>query len=87
MVGQRLDPKPLRIEAVREGDTVLLRLTAASLVREAHCLADTVNPGARPDRGMVTLRAGETAEIRISAAGDADPAAFAAAVRYANDLL
>jgi hypothetical protein len=36
---------------------------------------------------MVTLRAGETAEIRISAAGDADPAAFAAAVRYANDLL
>ncbi|MEV3935606.1 glycoside hydrolase family 2 protein [Glycomyces sp. NPDC049804] len=87
VVDQRLDPKPLRIEAVREGDTVLLRLTATSLVRDAHCLADTVHPGAGPDRGMVTLRAGETAEIRIRATAGADPAAFAAAVRCANDLL
>ncbi|MEU5156420.1 glycoside hydrolase family 2 protein [Glycomyces sp. NPDC021274] len=87
VVDQRLDPKPLRIEAVREGDTVLLRLTATSFVRDAHCLTDTVHPAATPDRGMITLRAGETAAIRISATADADPTAFAAAVRCANDLL
>lgn len=36
---------------------------------------------------MAALRAGGTAEIRTSATGGADPAAFAAAVRCANDLL
>ncbi|SDK91621.1 beta-mannosidase [Glycomyces sambucus] len=84
---QRLDPDPLRVEAVEEDGAVALRITAASLARDVFCHADTVDPRARADRGMVTLRAGETAVIRVETPAGAAPDAFAAALRCANDLL
>ncbi len=86
VVDQRLDPAPLRIEAEAEDGGALLRVTAASLARDVHCHADTVDPAARADTGMLTLRAGQTALIRIDSPAGGDPRAFAAAVRCANDL-
>ena len=86
VVDQRLDSAPLRVEAERDGDAVLLHLTATSLARDVFCHADIADPGAAAEQGMITLRAGETATIRVhSPAGDPD--AFAATLRCANDLL
>ena len=87
IVDQRLDPEPLRVEASAADGAVLLRLTAASLARDVFCHADTVDPHARADRGMITLRAGESATIRVESPAGGDPEAFAAALRCANDLL
>ncbi len=87
VVDQRLDPNPLRVEAVPVEDAVELRLTATSLARDVFCHADTADPRARADRGMITLRAGETAVIRVETPAGAGPDAFAAALRCANDLL
>ena len=86
VVDQRLDPRPFQVTASSAEDGCVLRVTATSLVRDLFCHADIADPGARTDGGMVTLRAGETATIRVhSSAGD--PEAFAAALRCANDLL
>jgi beta-mannosidase len=87
VVDQRLDPSPLRVEAVSVEGAVELRLTATSLARDVFCHADTADPRARADRGMITLRAGETAVIRVETPAGAGPDAFAAALRCANDLL
>lgn len=87
VVDQRLDPNPLRVEAAAADGVVELRVTAASLARDVFCHADTVDPHARADRGMVTLRAGETAVIRVETPAGGAPEAFAAALRCANDLL
>lgn len=87
VVDQRLLPSPLRIEAAAEDGAVLLRVAASSLARDVHCHADTVDPAARADTGMMTLRAGQSALIRIHSPGGGDPRDFAAAVRCANDLL
>ncbi|GAA1695238.1 glycoside hydrolase family 2 protein [Glycomyces endophyticus] len=84
---QRLDPSPLRVEAVAAQGAVELRLTATSLARDVYCHADTADPRARADRGMITLRAGESAVIRVATPAGAAPDAFAAALRCANDLL
>jgi beta-mannosidase len=86
VVDQRLDPAPLRVAADRDGDGVVLRLTAISLARDVFCHADMVDAGARADQGMITLRAGETASIRIHSPAVKDPEAFAEVVRCANDL-
>jgi beta-mannosidase len=86
VLDQRLDPKPLRVETAAATGGCLLRITASSLARDVWCPADIVDPRARADRGLFTLRAGQTATIQIdSPAGD--PEAFAAVVRCANDLL
>ncbi|SDC98182.1 glycoside hydrolase family 2 protein [Glycomyces harbinensis] len=92
VVAQRLDPSPLRVEAAAvdsagTGSAVELRLTATSLARDVFCHADTVDPLARADGGMITLRAGQTAVIRVQTPAGADPDAFADALRCANDLL
>ncbi|WP_026923712.1 glycoside hydrolase family 2 protein [Glycomyces arizonensis] len=87
VVDQRLATRPLRIEAAADEGGCLLRVTAASLARDVFCHADTVDARARADRGMITLRAGQSAEIRIDSPAGGDPRAFAAAVRCANDLL
>jgi beta-mannosidase len=86
VVDQRLDPAPLRVAAERDGDDVVLHLTALSLARDVCCHADIVDPDARADRGMITLRAGETASIRIHSPAAKDPDAFAGVLRCANDL-
>ncbi|WP_026931776.1 glycoside hydrolase family 2 protein [Glycomyces tenuis] len=87
VVDQRLAPEPLRVEAEAVDGGCELRLTASSLARDVFCHADTVDPGARADSGMITLRAGETATIRIDSPAGGEPEAFAAALRCANDLL
>jgi len=86
VVDQRLDPSPLRVEAEAVEGGVELRLTATSFVRDVFCHADKVSPKARADRGMITLRAGETAQIRVDSPEGGDPAAFAATIRCANDV-
>ncbi|WP_194820748.1 glycoside hydrolase family 2 protein [Micromonospora sp. S-DT3-3-22] len=86
VVDQRLDPRPLRVEAVPTDDGCLLHVAATSYARDVFCPADVVNPLASVNDGMVNLRAGRSVTIRVtSPAGD--PQAFAAAVRCANTLL
>lgn len=87
IVGQRLEPRPLRVEAEAAEGGRLLRVTATSLARDVFCPADTVDAGAAADVGMFTLRAGQSARIRIHSPAGGDPEAFGAAVRCANDLL
>ena len=87
VVDQRLDPRPLRVEASRADGGVLLRVTAETLARDVHCHADTVDPAARADTGMLTLRAGQSASIRIDSPAGGEPQDFAEALRCANDLL
>lgn len=86
VVDQRLDPSPVRIEASPVPGGCELRLTATSLARDIFCPVDVVDPEARVDAGLVTLRAGQSVTLRITSPGG-DPEAFAAAVRTANDLL
>jgi beta-mannosidase len=86
VVDQRLDPAPLQVRAEATDGGCLLHVTATSYARDVFCPVDVVDPAATVDHGMVTVRAGRTVTLRVtSAAGD--PAAFAAAVRCANDLL
>ena len=87
VVDQRLDPRPLRIEASAVDGGCELRITATSLARDVFCHADVVDPAASVDAGLVTLRAGESTTFRVVSPAGGDPAAFAAAVRCANDLL
>ncbi|WP_418275796.1 glycoside hydrolase family 2 protein [Isoptericola jiangsuensis] len=87
VVDQRLDPDALTVEAKTVDDGCELTLTAHSLVRDVFCHADVVDPSARVDGGLITLRAGETATLRVSSTSGADAVAFAAAVVSANDLL
>ncbi|WP_205327299.1 glycoside hydrolase family 2 protein [Glycomyces sp. YM15] len=85
VVDQRLAPRPFEVEAEAAEGGCVLHVTATGLVRDLFCHADKVDPAARAEQGMLTLRAGETAAIKIhSSAGD--PAAFAAVLRCANDL-
>ncbi|MFE5339584.1 glycoside hydrolase family 2 protein [Isoptericola sp. NPDC056578] len=86
VVDQRLDPNPLRIESSPAPGGCELRLTATSLARDIFCPVDVVDPAARVDVGLVTLRAGQSVTLRITSPGG-DPEEFAAAVRTANDLL
>ncbi|MFG3341895.1 glycoside hydrolase family 2 protein [Glycomyces sp. NPDC048151] len=85
VAAQRLDPRPYTVTAEPAPDGCVLHITATSLVRDLFCHADKVHPDARADQGMLTLRAGDTATIRVTAP-TADPEAFAAALRSANDL-
>ena len=87
VVDQHLDPQPLRIEASAVDAGCELRVTATSLARDVFCHADVVDPDARVDSGLVTLRAGQSVTLRIASPAAGDPEAFAAAVRTANDLL
>ncbi|MEN5074272.1 glycoside hydrolase family 2 protein [Isoptericola cucumis] len=87
VVDQRLDPRPFEVSAAATEDGCVLRVTATSLARDVFCHADVVDPAARVDEGMVTLRAGQSATFRVVSPAGGDPAAFAAALRCANDLL
>lgn len=87
VVDQNLDPSPLHVEAVSGADGCLLKVTALSLARDIFCHVDAVDPCARVDEGMVTLRAGQSITFRITTPAPADADAFAAVLRCANDLL
>ncbi|MDN3241578.1 glycoside hydrolase family 2 protein [Glycomyces tritici] len=85
VVDQDLDPRPFIVQAEAAAGGCVLRVAATSLVRDLYCHADKVDPAARAEQGMLTLRAGESAEIRVRSASG-DPAAFAGVLRCANDL-
>ncbi|MFG3340960.1 glycoside hydrolase family 2 protein [Glycomyces sp. NPDC048151] len=85
VIDQELDPRPFTVEAEAVDGGCVLHVTATSLVRDLFCHADKVDPAARAEQGMLTLRAGESAQIRVHAS-TGDPAAYAAALRCANDL-
>lgn len=87
VVDQRLEPLPLRVESSAVEGGCALRVSSDSLARDVFCHADTVDPRARADAGMFTLRAGQSATIRIDSPAGGDPRDFAAALRCANDLL
>ncbi|WP_026924223.1 glycoside hydrolase family 2 protein [Glycomyces arizonensis] len=87
VVDQRLEARPLHVETEAAEGGCVLHLTAHSLARDVFCHADIADPAASADTGMITLRAGQRARIRITSPAGADPAAFAAALRCANDLL
>ncbi len=87
VVDQRLDRRPFTVDASATDEGCELRVTATSLARDLFCHVDVVDPAARVDAGLVTLRAGQSATFRIVSPAGGDPTAFAAALRCANDLL
>ncbi|QAY69790.1 glycoside hydrolase family 2 protein [Xylanimonas protaetiae] len=85
VVGQALDPAPLRVTVEPVAGGHALTVTATSYARDVMALVDVVDPRARVDGGMVTLTAGRSVTWTVTGADD--PAALAATVRCANDLL
>lgn len=85
VIDQRLERRPFTVTAESTEDGCVLHVTATSLVRDLFCHADKVDPAARADEGMTTLRAGESTRIRVHSPSG-DPEDFAAALRCANDL-
>ena len=87
VVGQHLDPAAVTATAVKVPGGYEVTAVARSYARDLFLHADKVDPAARVDGGMVTLTAGGTTTFRVTSALDVDPAAFAATLRTANDLL
>jgi beta-mannosidase len=89
VVGQRLDPHAVSATAVREGDDVLVTVTASAYARDVTLLVDRAAPRASVDQGLVTLLAGESTVFRVSATDGVDSARFAAddVVRHAGALV
>ncbi|SDR87906.1 beta-mannosidase [Paraoerskovia marina] len=79
----------LEATAERDGRDVVVRVTAHGLVRDVTLLVDKVVPSAEVERALVTLLPGETAEFRVSGAGDAAPEAFCAptVLRHVGQLV
>ncbi|RLK46455.1 glycoside hydrolase family 2 protein [Microbacterium telephonicum] len=87
VVDQRLASSPLQVEGRTTAEGYELTVTALSLARDIFCHVDKVDPSARVDEGMVTLRTGQSVTFRITTSALGDPQAFAAALRCANDLV
>jgi beta-mannosidase len=87
VVGQALDPESLQVTAVRADGGYALTVTATSYARDVFCHTDRVDPASVVDGGMVTLTAGESVTWYVTSTADVEPAALAAQVRCANDLL
>lgn len=64
------------VSSGREGDDVVVQVTATGLVRDVTLLVDKVVASAEVDAAMVTLLPGESVTFRISGAADVDPARF-----------
>lgn len=87
VVGQRLDPDALEVSAAEAEGGFTVTARARSYARDLFLHADKVDPSAQVDAGMVTLAPGESTTFRVTSAVEVDPAAFAAVLRSANDLL
>lgn len=83
-----LDRSGFEAIAVATGAGYEVRVTAQALVKDLVLQVDRVDEGARVDRGLVTLLAGESATFAITAPAGLDPQAFIApgVVRSAGDL-
>jgi len=87
VVDQRLDPRSVEVAATRVDGGYDVTVSASSYTRDVFCHADQVDAAARTDRGLVTLRAGESVTFHVASGADVAPERFAAVVRSANDLL
>ena len=69
VVDQRLDPDALEIKVTPGDDRALIDLHAKSYVRDVFVLADRADRSAVPDKGMLSMLAGEEATIKVTASG------------------
>lgn len=91
ILDQALDPDPLVAEigeADAETGAATVVVTARSYARDITLLVDRFDIGARVDRGMVTLLAGERAVFRVTTGSGLDRSGLLAAdvLRHANSL-
>ncbi|MFD9306660.1 glycoside hydrolase family 2 protein [Streptomyces sp. NPDC060048] len=70
----------IRVEASADDGAVTVVVTALTLVRDLLLQPDRLAPGARADRGLLTLLPGEEARIRVTGWAGADGAAVRSAV-------
>ncbi|SNT56053.1 beta-mannosidase [Asanoa hainanensis] len=82
-------PADLDARADRDGDDVVLTLTARELVRDVCVFADRVDPAAEADDCLVTLLPGESRTLRVRGvpAGREKDLLAAPVLRTANDLI
>ncbi|GIF63497.1 beta-mannosidase [Asanoa ishikariensis] len=82
-------PADLDARADRDGDDIVLTLTARNLVRDLCVFADRVDPAAEADDCLVTLLPGERRELRVRGvpAGREKDLLAAPVLRTANDLI
>lgn len=79
----------LEATAEHDGEDVVVRVTSRGLVRDITMLVDKVVPTAEVDNALVTLLPGESAEFRVTGAGDVAPEAFCAptVLRHVGQLV
>jgi beta-mannosidase len=79
----------LELTAARDGDDVLLTVTAATLVRDLAVFPDRIDPAAEADECLVTLLPGQTRTIRVRGvpAGREHELLSWPVLRSANDLV
>jgi beta-mannosidase len=71
-----------------DGESVLVTVTAGTLLRDLCLFADRVAPGAEADRALVTLLPGESTTFTVRGLGDTDPDVLTRrpVLRCVNDL-
>jgi beta-mannosidase len=89
ILGQRLDPDPLEIEAAVVDVGFLVTVHAHSYVRDLTLQADRVDPQAKVDKALVTLRAGQSASFTITSRAKVEASEFVSplVLRSGNGLL
>jgi beta-mannosidase len=88
IVDQELDPAAIEATAQRVEGGYAVTVTASSLARDVFLNVDRVDSSASVDTGLVTLVAGETAQLRVTSDVDTDPRNFLdrLVLRTANSL-
>ncbi|GAA5038598.1 glycoside hydrolase family 2 protein [Microbacterium fluvii] len=84
-----LPAQALRVETAPADGGTLVTITADALARDVALLVDKVHPEAHAVDGLITLLAGESAEVLVTGAGLLDAAALAdpRVLRSANQLV
>ncbi|HTF08336.1 MAG TPA: glycoside hydrolase family 2 protein, partial [Asanoa sp.] len=82
-------PAELEAQAIRDGDDVVLTLTARTLVRDLCVFADRIHPAAEADDCLVTLLPGERRTLRVRGVPPGREGELLAGpvLRTANDLV
>ncbi len=83
----RLRRPEWRVSERRDGDDLVLTITADTVVRDLVVQADRIDPAASVDRQLVTFLPGEPQDIRLSGAGPADAARLLAESWNVADLV
>jgi beta-mannosidase len=80
-------PADLDVKVRREGDDVVLAVTARTLIRDLCAFPDRIDPAIEVDACLVTLLPGESASFRCTGVQSGHDAALAGTLRSANDLV